>query len=379
MCLIYKWIAFVLKMPSIYDFVPHFCPNPSCDNHEMGHGCWFKRNGFLRTKKPPHINPRYKCKTCQRQFSYNTFTLEFRKKIVGLNPEVLFCSINGMSNSSISRKLQVGEKTIRSRLAVLHRQALLFLNEKEADLIIPNAIVYDGFESFSGSQFSPCYVNTAVCKKTLYTIHSTFCPLNRKGKMTTWQKKKNAQLKEKFGSYPKGQIRKQTTYILKQLLNRSNHKSLILHTDEHPQYKYSVDIDLKEFPIQHLTTNSKQRRDPKNPLFAINHLHLNYRHFLSAQKRETIAFQKNEAALMDKIVLMRLYKNFMRPRYLKDSKKTMPTPAMDIGLETQQLDFSQVFSRRRFKGHYFLTLQEELMFHRIYPDSRQKIKSYKGV
>ena len=137
-------------------FSPLFCPNPLCKNHFTPKEKFWAKNGWSETQKYPFVNQRYKCRSCQRQFSYNTFSFDFRKKLINLSPEILELSMNAMSNSSIARKLKVGELVVRNRLALLARQAKLFEKEMEPKINIKEAISYDGFETFSGSQFSPC-------------------------------------------------------------------------------------------------------------------------------------------------------------------------------------------------------------------------------
>lgn len=365
------------KKSETYFFKPLFCPNSRCKFHTGGEN-FYKLNGQTKTQKPPFINKRFKCKSCSHQFSENTFSLDFRKRFPNLSKKVFQMSMNGMTNRSIARNLGVREKVIRNRIALLSRQAQLFENEKELALKILEPVCYDGFETFSGSQFSPCYVNTAVGKNSLYTYVLSFSPLNRKGRMTPWQKKKNSELQIKFGKYPTNSIAKLTDYTFSKILKKSERRKIILHTDEHKTYEYILKANYNHF-FEHIKTNSKERRNTTNPLFSVNHLHLNYRHFLSSQRRETIAFNKNEAGLMDRMILMKVHKNFMRPKILRQRKVAIPSPAMELGICNRVLDFEDVFKQRRFKSHHNLDEVEENLYMRNYPYSRQKIVEYKGA
>jgi len=290
--------------------------------------------------------------------------------------------INGMSDNSIARELKVDEKTIRLRRSFLSRQGQLFIKKAEEKIKLDEPISYDGFETFSYDQFSPCYINTSVGQKSLYTYTTNYSPLNRKGRMTSWQKQKNIELQQKFGLYPSSSVKDQTSYTLKRLCKILGEKRLTLHTDEHKSYLAAIRSGRFFDRIDHFLTNSKERRDPKNPLFAVNHLHGNYRHFLASQRRETIAFQKNEAALVDKINCMKLHKNFMREKFIKRQKSkrdNICSPAMLIGLENKILTFDEVFSERKFLSHYEMDQDELRTFRREYFYSRQSIKGYKGL
>ena len=354
-------------------FTPPYCPNPRCIHHQKGEHFYYK-NGWLKTQKFPYVNQRYRCKDCGTQFSYNTFSLEYRCRQIGLMDQIHFCVLNSMGHSSTARKLKISEHTVRSRIAELARQGLLLEKTFEQKVSVNEPIVYDGFESFSHDQYSPHYINTAVGAKSLYIYKTTFSPLNRKGRMTDKQREKNTLLIQQYGKYPSDSIRRETTSILQELCDKSVGRELILHTDEHKSYVLSVQKDLGKCNIVHYTTNSKLPRTTLNPLFPVNHLHRNYRHFLAAHRRETIAFQQNEAATMDKITIHRLYRNFMTPRLFR--KKKSPTPAMLKGLSSKLLSFSELYPFRRLKTQFCLDERDDKQFHRVWDFSRQKITRY---
>ncbi len=300
----------------------------------------------------------------------------------GLCHEIFICKTNGMSNLSISRKLNISEAAVRQRLALLKRQALIKKKNLEKGFKISEAIVYDGFETFTFSQFDPCYVNTAIGKNSLYTYEINFSPLNRKGRMTREQKIKNEHLCAKHGRYPGNAIQTQTTYTLKKLLKHCTQNRLQLYTDEHQGYQRSLKQDLSDSTIDHFLTNSQVARNGKNPLFAANHLHLWYRHFLSAQKRETIAFNKNEAGLMDTIFLQTICKNYLSPQMYKRShynkERNKQSPAMAIGLTDKILTFEEFFDCRRMASQADFDEEESKFYRSLYIFQRRKICQFSG-
>lgn len=358
-------------------FSPPFCPNPKCLDHKCeGHiYTQYVRNGWKHTQKPPGFNQKFRCTTCKKGFSYNTFSIDFRKKIINLGEEVLFDSMNGMSNSSIALKLKVSEATVRNRFKFLGRQSLLFEKHMHKNLLIKESVAYDGFESFTYDQYSPCYINTSVGSKSMYTYSTVFSPLNRKGRMTMDQNEKLKQLIKVHGRYPTTAISDSSEYVFKWLREHSE-GTLYLLTDEHQSYTRALrSISLKN--IEHTTINSKEARTTSNKLFPINHLHRSYRHFFSSQQREAIAFQKNEAGMMDKIQLMKTYKNFMRSKFSRssnyDPNAGTDSPAMYIELADRILDFNEVFKNRRMLTHYKLDREELNFYHRRYEYSRRVI------
>lgn len=360
------------KKADQFELIPPYCPNSRCPFHNGTDSRFFMKNGWTLTDKPPFKNQRYKCKWCKIQFSANTFALDFRKKLSGLSDFVLFSALNGVSNNSIGRRLKVSESTVRNRLKEMARQSLIFEKEHSPKKIREN-VAYDGFETFTHSQFSPCYVNTAVGSHSMFIYHNTFSPLNRKGRMTDEQKLKNRELIMQYGLYPTNSVYEESIYIMKSLNEKGAGRTLFM--DEHKSYQRALrSFDLR-MDIE--TINSEVRRDPSNPLFPINHLHMMYRHCFSSQHRETISFQKNEAALMDKIQLMKIYRNFMNPKFVKKNKFDPHahewSPAMYVGVAEKILSFDDVFGVRKLKTQVRLDDREVAFMNRSYPYSRQVI------
>ncbi len=355
-----------------FQLTPPYCPNSRCLFHFGTESKFYVKNGLTKTEKPPFKNQRYRCKRCNTQFSDNTFSFDFRRKIAGIGETVLHSSLSGTSNNEIARIHKTSEGTVRNRLKELSRQSLLFEKLHPVKLIQED-VAYDGFETFSYSQFSPCYINTAVGSHSMFIYHNTFSPLNRKGRMTMEQKKKNLNLCKMHGFYPRDSVFQESVYIIKNLSEKAPGRTLF--TDEH--YAYQKALRSFDCKLEHKTIHSEVRRDPSNPLFPINRLHNLYRHFLSSQHRETISFQKHEAALLEKIQLMKIYSNFMKTKFVKkikfDPYAHEWSPAMYVGLTDRVLSFNEVFGLRRMKTQFKIDERETNFMNRYYPYSRQKI------
>jgi hypothetical protein len=207
----------------------------------------------------------------------------------------------------------------------------------------------------------------------MFIYHNTFSPLNRKGRMTPEQKRINRDLIMKHGLYPQGSVYEETLYILRNLSSMGAGRTL--YSDDHRAYERAVKSF--DFQMEHVTINSEVRRDPTNPLFPINRLHNLYRHFFSSQQRETISFQKHEAALLEKIQLMKIYRNFMNTKFVKKIKFDPVahewSPAMYVGVAKKVLNFEEVFGLRKLKTQIRFDEHEVNFWNRFYPYSRQVI------
>ncbi len=80
---------------------------------------------------------------------------------------------------------------------------------------------------------------------------------------------------------------------------------------------------------------------------------------------------------MEKLQLMKIYRNFMNPNFVKKNKYDPHahewSPAMYIGMAEKVLTFTEIFGVRKLKSQSRLNNKELEFMNRSYPFSRQKI------
>jgi hypothetical protein len=355
-------------------FSPPYCPNPKCKHHHGGTAFWHK-GGTKKIKRFPYLSQRFRCKDCSKSFSYSFFFLEYRAQIWGLNEKIFFDHRRGASTCETARSIKASECMVRGRKKKMSRWGLLKHAKFSENLRVEEPIVYDGLENFSYSQYDPNNINQAMGKESFFVYDFNFCPINRKGTMRPGQKMKKEKIEKVFGKYPTDGIRTSTRRVFERLFKKT--KNLTLYTDEHFQYKRVVDIDLKGEKITHLKTSSKISRNYQNPLFAVNYLDLQIRQENSAFRRETIAFSKHSIAMQESYFLTVLYRNYMRPKFIKKSKtdpRSRESPAMRVGVTDKILTFQELFSYRVLPTHVELNEDWKNLYHRIDHLSRRPIK-----
>jgi len=358
-------------------FHPPYCPNSKCKYHQGGERFW-RKHSEKPIKRFPYSSQRFRCNTCDRTFTYSFFFLEYRSHIWGKNEEIFLDHRKGVSLRETARCIGHTERMVRGRRKKMARWGLLRHARFTESMKVEEPIVYDGLENFSYSQYDPNNLNHAVGKKSLFIYDFNFCPINRKGNMSPWQKVKKRQLEEIFGAYPKDSIRTSTRKIFSRLLEKSPSK-LILYTDRHFQYRRVVEEDLGAWRFEHVKISSKVHRNYHNPLFAVNNIDLQARHNLSAFKRETIAFSKHSIAMQESFVLYLLFRNYMRPKFYgshrSDPECAKKSPAMDLKITDKILSFKEMFSQRVLPTQTRLHEEWYLLYHRIDPLSRRPIKA----
>ena len=357
-------------------FSPSYCPNSKCENHLKPRASFFTKHGLKALKRFPYQSQRFRCKICDRTFSFSLFSIHYRQKIWGCNKSIWDFHQLGVAKRETARRIGHNEKMVRIRLRNMARWIELKHAKITEDLKINEPIVYDGLENFSYSQFDPNNINQAVGKNSLFIYDFNFAPLNRKGRMSFQQEKRKIYLDRKYGIYPTNAIRTSTRAIFSRLVEKSQNR-LVLYSDKHFQYRRVVEEDLKNEQIEHIKISSKIHRNYQNPLFAVNNIDLQARHNLAAFKRETIAFSKHEIAMQDSFCLYSAYRNYMRPKFWgthrSDPESSKKTPAMQLGLTTKILSFAEFFSHRVLLSQVKLNPDALDRYLRKTPTSRRKI------
>jgi hypothetical protein len=304
----------------------------------------------------------------------------FKHRDPALNHNIFHTLLLGASNRQIARYLKISPHCVLLRIKRMSQWALLIHRDKLGGLKgLSEPIVYDGLENFAGSQFDVNNIQQAIGRDSLFLYDFNFAPLNRKGRSSNRQKIKKELIEHTDGPYPSSAIRSATTSLLKRLLKlRSDTEPLVLCTDEHFQYRRSIQRDLPQDHIQHVTVSSQATRNFQNILFAVNHSDLMSRSQLAAFSRETISFSKTHARMCQKFMLFAVNKNYMAPQFTKKHVRRphahVQTPAQAVGLESKILKFHEFFSQLKTPSQIPLPEDWALFYNDQVPYPRCKHK-----
>ncbi|MFP4180797.1 MAG: hypothetical protein ACLFSA_12150, partial [Spirochaetaceae bacterium] len=131
---------------------PPFCPNKECglhlpENAEDSPERWFYVAGYYHTKAFGSVR-RFRCRSCGRGFSEQTFRLDYYIKHPIDYRQVFERIISGAGLRSIARNFAVSHQLIANRLSRMARQGLGLQAETLAGLKLCENLAADGFESF---------------------------------------------------------------------------------------------------------------------------------------------------------------------------------------------------------------------------------------
>ena len=313
---------------------------------------------------------RYRCRACGRSFCDSTPRLIYRLRHPdpALNAKIFSLSLHGVSNRKIGRLLHISEHSVRIRLERMSQRALEFHHELSMHRQITEPVAFDGLENFSGSQYAPNNIQQAIGRDSLFIYDFNFASLNRKGRMSIWQKERLRQIVEREGRFDPKAIRRATEDIVRRLLGRvgdGGARKMVLLSDEHFQYRRVVErdlLDVERARLEHVTISSKVSRNFQNILFAVNHADLLIRQNTAAFARETISFSKTAGRMCQRYALFMVYKNYMVPmfskKHVRRPRAHEETPAQAVGVVERRLGFGDIFTKRSL-GHRVGQMSED--------------------
>ena len=176
--------------------------------------------------------------------------------------------------------------------------------------------------------------------------------LRRKGRMTSAQKLRRQREEQSVGRPDPQAIEKGVVALLEWTLPRG--AEVEVRSDEHRAYPRAL-RRLRERRLRHCVTSSKAARTTGNPLFPVNRQDLMLRHSSANHRRETIAFSKLRAAVIERAALQAVQMNFMKSF---SEKRRDATPAERLGLVDHKLSLREVLRERLFASR--MTLKAEL-------------------
>jgi len=357
-------------------FRPPFCPRPACSEHQRTeHGYRFRRHGFYRTYRRWRI-PRFFCLACRHTFSRQSFALSYFLK----RPELLVPVAAGLQAGSahrqIARTVACAPSTVTGLSARLGRHALLLhgraLNELRGRTTEP--FVLDHFEVFEFTQDYPFGVATVVGAKSWFWYLLDPAPHRRSGRVSPLQSVRLASrlARPRFGGYAGSAARvfdRMTALV-------PSPGAVEVRCDDHPAYRRAWTRHTQRRRLS-LRRFRNPKRGPKGSprsatarardeaLFPVDALHQLLRHTGAHYRRETIAFGRRLNAVMERLFLTAVWRNFMKG--VSENRPSRGTPGMQVGLTPRRWTWRQILSRRLFPDREDVPEIGRILYRRDWP------------
>jgi transposase-like protein len=329
-----------------------FCPNPECEHHQKALTTnWYVALGTYYTKCFGRIQ-RYRCKSCHRIFSSQTFSLDYyaKRTIDYETLEELLAS--SMSQRALSRHFNLSCNSVQNRIDRLARQGLALHARLRKTLPPTEAICIDGFVSFDTSQYFPNNITMAVTKDSQFMHSMTHATLRRSGSMTNAQKDKRAKLDRAF-SFEKRALERSFQELLDALAETWKPRpgtKYVLITDEKQEYARALARHFMEAFITHTTVSSKAARTSTNPLFSSNYTDRELRKDQANHRRETLCFSRNVGNMMNRLIVYMVWHNYKKPYRISKKGKNRLTHGEMAGIAKEAIAYERalLFRERAF-------------------------------
>lgn len=343
-------------------FRPPFCPRPECDFHEKPDRWRYVRDGTHSRQSAPKLVQRFRCLSCDRCFSSQTFRTTYWLKRPELQPAIFRQMSACAGFRQAADVLGCAHSTVLNQARRLGRHSLLFQHLKAPPGPPPEPLVLDGLRSFEFSQYWPFDLNHVTGKDSHFLDGFNHAQLRRSGSMKPRQKKRRRALEDEHGLPDRQDTRKQVETLLRRVTGGAC--DFTLASDEHGAYVQAIKR-MTGWTVSHVRVSSKAARTPQNPLWTANLLDLIVRHGSSNQKRETIAFSKRAQCALLRMAIFQVNRNFIRGVRVRDGRRS-PSPAMKRGLTDRRLSVEEVLERRLFPSRVQLPEDlDEVYFERI--------------
>ena len=335
-------------------FVPPRCPNPLCPAHSDPKPGFFKRAGFYHARCRPHPIPRFRCKSCKRGFSRQTFRLDYRDHKPHLNAELISRLASGVGLRQTARELPLSLWGLQKKFRKLAKH----LCELHANLLAPVsrevAFALDEAESFEGNRtVRPLTIPLVIEQGTMFVAGAAVGTLPPRGRRSPAERRTIEADRAKHGK----RLNESRRVVGEALacaarLVGGEQARLQLRSDRKTSYPRLIDKAFRRGAaapapvIEHVRVSSQQRRDTTNPLHRINLTLAMARDLNGRLRRRSWLHSKQRRFLALQLGVFACYRNYVRLRFNGEKE----TPAQLLGLLPQALSLEELLSWRQDWG-----------------------------
>jgi transposase-like protein len=347
-------------------FRPTHCPFAACPAHRGRERFRYRRHGeYRKPADPRHTIPRFRCGTCRRTFSRQSFACSYYLKRPELLVPIAAGLVAGSAHRQLARSLGCAPSTVTRLAARLGRHSLL-LHALALEHVehISEPVVLDHFETFVYSQDDRLGIATAVGQRSWFVYGIQPAPHRRAGRRSARKKAVRAVPPEPS---PESVVRS-TLDTLDVLIPRASN-GLTLVSDDNPAYRAAASRHPRARTLRHRVYPNPPRGPETDPataferdrqMGAVDVLHKLWRHSQAHHRRETIAFGRRTNAVLERAALMLCWRNLVKG--VSERKGDRTTPAMRLEITPRPWSWKDALARRLFPGR--LTVPEPWM--RIY-------------
>ena len=155
-------------------FVPPRCPNPACDRHLNPTPGFFVRRGYYQPACRRERVPRFRCRTCNRGFSRQTFRQDYRDRRPADNAILFMLLASGVGLRQAGRVLKMNARSVQDKKCKMARMLALLHENLSQTLPKGSCFLLDEEETYEGASIRPLTMPVMIEKETWFVVDRTF-------------------------------------------------------------------------------------------------------------------------------------------------------------------------------------------------------------
>jgi len=328
------------------EFTPPRCPNRRCRMHSNPLPRFYIRRGSYRPRCRPEPVPRFKCRSCRRGFSRQTFRSDYRDHRPECNVQLFQLLISGCGLRQCGRIVQLSVRSVQSKF----RKVARAMRQLNRNLLrsLPGAghrtFLLDEIETFEHSSILRLTVPVLIERKSLAVLAVDVGSIRRVPRRGSRRQRWLSRHELNHGRR-RDRSRACVRRVLGRLRRLWGQRRGLLQTDEKALYGALLRHTLPEGHMAHETTSSQLPRTVFNPLFPINLTDTMLRDNNGRLRPRTWLVSKKARHLRDQLELYVAYRNWHRQRTNDDLREV--TPGVVLGLAERQFEFGELLAWRQ--------------------------------
>jgi transposase-like protein len=336
-------------------FQPRHCPHAPCPSRLHQRTVLWRpflwcRRGHFRRKCDGRVVPRFRCLTCRRGFSSQTFRLDYRLRLPALHLDVFRMLVSKVSLRQAARVLGTRRRTVEHRQLLLGRHARAFqlreLARRGPGALPAGVYLLDEMETFERSRrVEPLTVPVLVERESGFVVDVQVGTLPCRGRLSAREERRKRELEARHGKR-RSQSSAVVRACLRTLAKHATQPGVVLKTDCKATYPALIRAELGS-RVGHERTPSSVKKSVRHPLFKLHVAQAMLRDGLSRMVRRNWSHSKVRRRLRVANWIWVAWKNWIRYSTNEDRKRS---PAMVLGLAGGRWAIAEFFRWRVFEG-----------------------------
>ena len=289
--------------------------------------------------------PRYRCRSCRKTFSRQTFRHDYRDRKPASNRRLFALLTSGVGQRQSGRLLGLGLRSVQQKM----RKIGVTCAHLHANLCtrLPSGLTFvmDEEETYECASIRPLTMPVLIEKESWFVVATSVGPIRRLAPGGTARRRRQEH-DEKQNGKRKDESARCVREVLEALKPRIEGE-FGLRTDQKASYG-RIARDVFGERVRHETTAGTRIRTTDNPLFPINATLAMTRDNCGRLRRRSWLVTKRAPWLTCQMSLFTVYRNYVRRRFNRDRRNE--TPARHLKLLPRQLSGDEVLRWRQDWG-----------------------------